>query len=151
MAVDVDEATSVVATDESPAGPGQLARAGLLAIVILPIVVAVVRALRRNWFPIGDNALLYIRTADVLTEHHPFLGSWTSASLSLGVNLNNPGPTYDLLIAPFAQILSPGPGAAIGVGAVNIASIIGISFASRRMGGWAMQRWMLLAAAGLAW
>jgi hypothetical protein len=151
MAVDVDEATAVVATDESPAGPGQLARAGLLAIVILPIVVAVVRALRRNWFPIGDNALLYIRTADVFTEHHPFLGSWTSASLSLGVNLNNPGPTYDLLIAPFAQFLSPGPGAAIGVGAVNIASIIGISFASRRMGGWAMQRWMLLAAAGLAW
>ena len=151
MAVDVEQPVEAATTDESSEGPGPLARAALVGVVALPIVVAVVRALRRHWFPIGDNALLYIRTVDVFTDHHPFLGSWTSASLSLGINLNNPGPTYDLLMAPFAQFLSPGPGAAIGVGTINIAAIIGISMASRRMGGWAMQRWMLLAAAALAW
>jgi hypothetical protein len=151
MAVDVEQPSETEILDDPPSGPGSLARAALVGVVALPIVVAVVRALHRHWFPIGDNALLYIRTVDVFTDHHPFLGSWTSASLSLGINLNNPGPTYDLLMAPFAQFLSPGPGAAIGVGSINIAAIIGISMASRRMGGWALQRWMLLAAAALAW
>ena len=132
-------------------GPDRLRRTALLCVVVLPIVVAVVRALSNHWFPIGDNALLYIRTRDVFTTHHPLLGSWTSASLSVGENMNNPGPMYDFLIAPFAHLLSPGPGAAIGVGAVNIAAILGISAASRHIGGWTMQRWMLLAAAALSW
>lgn len=132
-------------------GPGRLARAGLIAIVALPIVAAAVRSVRRSWFPIGDSALLYIRAGDVFTRHHPLLGSWTSASQSLGENINNPAPTYDFLIAPFAHLLPPGPGAAIGVAVVNIGAVIAISAASRYIGGWAMQRWMLVAAAALAW
>ena len=131
--------------------PPAWARRALLAIAVLPIVTAVARALAHHWFPIGDNALLYLRTGDVLTEHHPWLGSWTSASLSVGHNMNNPGPIYSDLIAPFAKIFSPGAGAAIGVGAVNIASIIGISVFGRRIGGWTMQLWGLLAAAALSW
>jgi hypothetical protein len=132
-------------------GPSRAIRAGLVAIAILPVVVAAIRSIGRDWFPIGDSALLYLRTADVFTRHHPFLGSWTSASVSVGENMNNPGPTYNFLIAPFAHLFASGPGAAIGVGAVNVASIIGISWASRRIGGWPMQRWMLVAAAALAW
>ncbi len=132
-------------------GPRRSIRVGLVIVTVLPILSAVVRALRRDWFPIGDNALLYLRAVDVFTEHHPLLGSWTSASLSVGENMNNPGALYDLLMAPFALTLSPGPGAAIGVGALNVASIVGISIASRHIGGWRMQRWMLLASAALAW
>ncbi len=132
-------------------GPRRWIRVALVIVAVLPILSAVVRALRRDWFPIGDNALLYLRAVDVFTEHHPLLGSWTSASLSVGENMNNPGALYDLLMAPFALTLSPGPGAAIGVGALNIASIVGISIAGRHIGGWRMQRWMLLAAAALAW
>jgi hypothetical protein len=120
-------------------------------VAILPVVTAIARSLRRDWFPIGDNALLYLRAADVFTEHHPLLGSWSSASLAFGVNVNNPGAIYDLLIAPFARTLPPGPGAAIGVGAVNIASIIGIAMISRYVGGWRMQSWMIAASAALAW
>ena len=126
-------------------------RRALLAVAILPIVTAVVRALTNHWFPISDNALLYIRVADVGTEHHPWLGSWTSASLSVGENMNNPGPLYDDLLAPFAKLFSPGPGAAIGVGTVNALSIVGISLFARRIGGRVMQQWALLAAAALAW
>jgi hypothetical protein len=151
MAIDLDHKSAASATDLPPAGPGKASRAAIVTIVVLPILASVVQALRTSWFPIGDRALLYIRTKDVLTDHHPLLGSWTSASKALGVDVNNPGPTYDFLIAPFAQFLSPGPAAALGVGAVNIVAIIGISAASRHIGGWAMQRWMLLAAAALAW
>lgn len=123
----------------------------LLALAVLPIVLAIVRAIHNDWFPIGDDALLYLRAGDVLTRHHPLLGSWTSASLSVGENMNNPGPIYQDLITPFAKMFSPGPGAAIGVGAINIATVLGISTASKRVGGWALQRWMLLAAVGLSW
>ena len=82
------------------------------AMAVLPIVVAAVRAIAQHWRPIGDNALLYIRVVDVGTKHHPWLGSWTSASLSVGENMNNPGPIYQDLAAPFAKVFSPGPGAA---------------------------------------
>jgi hypothetical protein len=142
------EADAIVADAD---GPGRWVRVALVGVAVLPVVAAVVRSLRQHWFPIGDNALLYLRAVDVLTEHHPLLGSWTSASLSVGENMNNPGAVYDLLMAPFALMLPPGPGAAIGVGVLNIASIVGISIASRHIGGWRMQRWMLLAAAALAW
>src|SRR6188508_2919956 len=60
--------------------------------VVLPIVTAVVRALAHGWFPIGDAALLAIRAFDVATSDHPLLGSWTSASFALGIDVNNPGP-----------------------------------------------------------
>ncbi|HYN33713.1 MAG TPA: hypothetical protein VES40_13890 [Ilumatobacteraceae bacterium] len=148
---DVEQEPEVDVVVVDVEGPRRWVRAALVGVVVLPIVTAVVRSLRRDWFPIGDNALLYLRAVDVFTEHHPLLGSWTSASLSVGENMNNPGALYDLLMAPFALTLAPGPGAAIGVGVLNIASIIGISIASRHIGGWRMQRWMLLATAALAW
>lgn len=132
-------------------GPRAAIRRGLTAIVCIPIITAVMRALREDWFPIGDNALLFIRTRDVLTDHHPLLGSWTSASLSVGQNMNNPGAMYDWLIAPFAHALPPDAAAAIGVGTVNLALVVGISAVSHRIGGWELQRWVLLVVALLLW
>ena len=49
----------------------------LYAALVLPFLTAAVRAIRADWFPIGDSALLYLRTADVGTRHHPLLGSWS--------------------------------------------------------------------------
>lgn len=138
--------TARLATD-----PPRWARAVLVTIVGLPIAVAVVRAMRADWFPIGDSALLYIRARDVLTTHHPFLGSWTSASQSVGENMNNPGPLYADLLAPVARPLSFPSAAALAVGIVNGLTVIGLSATARAIGGWAMQRWMLLAAALLIW
>lgn len=144
-------ATDPVVDETEPTEPPQWFRVAATGVVIIPIITAVLRALRNDWFPIGDNALLFIRTRDVLTEDHPYLGSWTSASLSVGENMNNPGAMYDWLIAPFAHLLAPGPAAAIGVAAVNIAMIGLISATAHRIGGWAFQRWALLFTALLAW
>lgn len=132
-------------------GPPRGVRIAATAVVIVPFVTAVVRAIRSDWFPVGDNALLFIRTRDVWTEDHPFLGSWTSASLSVGENMNNPGALYDWLVAPFAHVLPPGPAAAIGVALINIVMVCAISAAAYRVGGWAFQRWALLATALIAW
>ena len=126
-------------------------RRALVAVTCLPIVTAVIRALRHDWFPIGDSALLYVRVADVLTTHHPWLGSWTSASLSVGEHMNNPGPLYDDLIAVFGKVLSPGPAAAIGVASVNIAAVVAMGVVAHRLGGDRVHRWVMLAAAALTW
>jgi len=148
VAADTQERQTPERGESEPSRPWRIA---LLALVILPIVVAVVRALRNQWFPIGDNALLYIRVRDTFTAHHPLLGSWTSASLIVGEDMNNPGPLHDDLLAPFAHVLSPGPAVAVGVGTLNALTVVGIAMTARHIAGWAMQRWMLLACAALTW
>lgn len=142
-------------TEPEPDGPSRSVRAGLQAVVVLPIVVAAVRALATGWFPVGDSALLAIRAADVGTSHHPWLGSWTSASLTLGVDVNNPGPLYPDLLAPFmwtiARVAGIGPAVAVGVATVNSAFALGIVRVGRRLGGWQLERWTLLVVAALTW
>lgn len=123
----------------------------LYAAVLLPFVTAAVRAIRQDWFPIGDSALLYLRTADVGTEHHPLLGSWSSASLSLGRDINNPGPLYDDLMAPFAHLFSTGVGNVIGVSVVNLAFIALAALSARRIGGIRYEAATLVTAGALAW
>ena len=149
--VEVDTPTEGEESAEPTGEPPRWVRIMATLVVVTPIVIAAVRAVRNDWFPIGDNALLFIRTADVWTDDHPYLGSWTSASLSVGENMNNPGAFYDWLIAPFAHILSPGPAAAIGVATVNTSMMVGLSAASHRIGGWLFQRWALLFGAVIAW
>lgn len=123
----------------------------LYASVVVPFVTAAVRAIRQDWFPIGDSALLYLRTADVGTEHHPLLGSWSSASLSLGRNINNPGPLYDDLMAPFAHLFPTGVGNVIGVSVLNLGFVVLAALAARRIGGVRYEAWTLLTAGALAW
>ena len=142
-------------TASDPDEPPHWVRAVLQVAVVLPILVAAVRALATGWFPVGDSALLAIRAADVGTVHHPWLGSWTSASLTLGVDVNNPGPLYPDLLAPFmwtiGRIAGIGPATAIGVATVNAAFALGIVRVGRMLGGWRLERWALLVVAALTW
>lgn len=123
----------------------------LYAAAVLPFLTSAVRAIRDDWFPIGDSALLYLRAADVGTEHHPLLGSWSSASLSLGRNINNPGPLYDMLLAPFARLFATGVGNVIGVSAINLGFVVLAGLAARRIGGARYEAWTLVTAVALAW
>src|SRR4249919_3341105 len=97
-------------------------------VMLLPIVVAVARAIAHDWFPVGDSALLAVRAYDVGTSHHPLLGSWTSASYAFGIDLNNPGPLYHDLAAPFmwtfGRAFGIGVGTAIAIGSINAAAAL---------------------------
>ena len=126
-----------------------LVPAAVLA-TILPIVVATVRALADGWTAIGDNANFLVRSGDVLTAHHPLLGTWSSASLAIGEDVNHPGPLmFDLLAIPVK--LGGSGGLAVGVALVAIASVIGIAVFAQRAGGPRLALGALAAAAGLAW
>jgi hypothetical protein len=107
----------------------------MLVAVNVPIVVATVRALSRGWLPLGDNGILLVRARDVGTSHNPLLGTWTSASLVLDKDVNNPGPLYFDAIAPAVRLLGPWVGLAVGVMLVNMAASSLAVVAARRISG----------------
>ena len=99
----------------------------LVVVAVVPVVVATVRALWRGWAPIGDIGLILLRAEDVGTANHPLLGTWTSASLAAGRNINNPGPLWFDVLAPFVRVFGPSAGTAIAVMASNVAAIMATS------------------------
>jgi hypothetical protein len=146
--------SSPVSTPEAAEPPAWVRRT-LRAIVVLPMIVAAARAVATGWFPVGDSALLAIRAYDVGTADHPLLGSWTSASLTLGVDVNNPGALYPDLLAPFmwtfGRWIGIGAGVAIGVASVNAGFALATGWVGHRIGGWRVERWALLMVAALSW
>jgi hypothetical protein len=122
-----------------------------VAIAITPLLVATVRALTRGWIAIGDNGLILLRAEDVATANHPLLGTWTSASLTAGRNINNPGPLWFDVLAPFVRVGGPSVGLAVGVMVANIAAIVGAAWAAQRTGGVRALVLVTALSAGLAW
>jgi hypothetical protein len=133
--------------------PDRMCLLAALCVVaaVLPVIVATTRAIAGDWRAIGDNAYFSIRAADVLTEHHPLLGSWTSASIAIGLDVNNSGPLlFDALAIP-VRIGGPNAGLAVGVALINIASILGIAAVARRQAGPTAVVVAMAAATGLGW
>ena len=122
-----------------------------LGAALLPIAVATVRALIRHWVPIGDDAFFSIRAWDVFTAHPPLLGTWTSASQSVGTDINNPGPLwFDVLGIP-VRVFGSIDGLAIGTGLSNMAAVIGIAVIAYRRGGAVLGSVATLLTAVLCW
>jgi hypothetical protein len=123
-----------------------------VALAVLPIAVALVRAVAGHWVPAGDRAIFAIRARDVLSAHPPLIGAWTSASVATGVSFNNPGPLqYDLLALPTRVFGSAGSGIAIGVALVNIAAVVALAIVAFRRGGALAGTLAMTVAAALAW
>jgi hypothetical protein len=141
--------TPTVRSQDQSRGSARLALV-CVVLTIVPIVVATVRAVAGDWVAVGDNAYFLIRARDVFTEHHPLLGTWTSASLSLGIPINNPGPLlFDVLALPVK--LAGDGGLAVGVALINVVSIIGIALVARRRAGPRGVVAAMAAASGLCW
>jgi hypothetical protein len=120
------------------------------SLAVVPVVVAAARAVVRGWVPMGDNAYFTIRARDVLTEHHPLLGAWSSGSASVGELVNNLGPLQlDLLALPAK--LDGDAGTAIGVALLNVAAVLGAVWAARRAAGTPAALAVAAVAAGLCW
>lgn len=105
-----------------------------LAAAIVPTAVMVVRAAAVGWVPLFDAGYFTVRSRDVLTEHNPLVGAWSMGSRGAGVWLNNLGPLQLDLLAPFTK-LDPYWGTALGVGATNVAAVVGVWLVARRLFG----------------
>ena len=89
---------------------------------------------RRGWVPLFDAAYFTVRSRDVATAHNPLVGAWSMGSREVGAWINNLGPLQLDVLAPFTK-LDPYWGIAAGVAATNIAAIVGVWLASRRIVG----------------
>jgi hypothetical protein len=88
-------------------------------IVVVPCLLAVVRAWADGWTAAGDNAFIAIRSLDVLDGHHPLLGSSSSLSVGAGPNVHHPGPlVFDLLAGP-CRVLGVDIAIPVAIGALN--------------------------------
>lgn len=126
-----------------------VAVAAAAAAFLGTVVAAIVRALADDWYPVGDNAYFALRSRDVLTEHHPLLGTWTSASQTVGFDLNNPGPLlFDALALPAKVDPTLLP---IGTALIVIGSVLAMAACAARVAGRRGVLAVLFAASGLAW
>jgi hypothetical protein len=117
----------------------QVAAAGALAA--LPVVVSVVNALAVGWVPLGDDAVIAIRSYDVFSPHSPLLGQYSASSVLVDTPTYSLGPLLYWLLAIPVRI---GPEAMVlVVGAVNVAAMVGCVAIARRLAG----PWLMMATA----
>jgi hypothetical protein len=126
-----------------------------LAVALLPLIVAAVRAVNDGWVPVGDAALVSIRARDVLGGGTggdvPLLGMWASTSWSVGFDMNHPGPLLSLALAlPTALVAGPA-GVVLGTALVSSLSIVGMFAVGWRRGGALVALAAMAVAAALCW
>jgi hypothetical protein len=122
-----------------------------VVVAIVPVVVAAIRAVAGHWLPISDNGVTVVRTLDVFSSHFPFLGYGSSVSNVLPRIVNHPGPLQFILLSPFAAVLGPSAGLAIGTATMNAATIVIVGWAARRRAGTAGGLVAVLVGGLLAW
>ena len=101
----------------------------------LPIVVSTVRAVVDGWAPLGDDALIAVRSYEVLTAHPPLLGMPSTGPTGvLDEQTFHLGPLLFWLLALPAHFLGPSS-LAVTAGLVNVACVMGSVGLAHRRGG----------------
>jgi hypothetical protein len=101
----------------------------------LPIVVATVRAVVEGWAPLGDDALIAVRSYEVLTAHPPLLGMPSTGPTGvLDEQTFHLGPLLFWLLAVPAHFLGPSS-VAVTAGLLNLACVMGSVGLAQRRGG----------------
>src|SRR4029077_19446770 len=86
-----------------------------------------------GWFPLGDRAIIAVRSYDVLSTHPPLLGQYSASSAVIGRPVLSPGPMLYWLLALPVRVGPVAPAVTIGI--VNTCAVIGIVAVARRRGG----------------
>lgn len=123
----------------------------LAAATSFVILLSAVRGIRRGYEAIGDNALIELRALDVFTRNHPLLGTWSSASISSGVDVNHPGPLLFDVVALPVRLFGGAVGIALAIAALNIAMVWAVGFVASRTGGPTAAIVAQVITAGLVW
>ena len=133
----VDAAPPV--TDRAPRAHSSVAVTLVLAaLVVLPVVVALVVFLRTPWHPFIDAAVHELRVRDVLSTTPPLLGPAATFDGVQG-ELSHPGPMVFVAYAlPYLVTGASSHALGIGAGLVNGAALVGTLVVARRRGGVAL-------------
>jgi hypothetical protein len=116
------------------------------ACAAIPVIVSTVHAIQYRWEPTDDKAIIATRSWDVLTNHTPLLGQYSTVSEVIRHSVYTVGPLqYWLTALPtrFGSSVS----IAVTMGVVNTLAVVGSVALARRRGGLTL---MLLAAVAIA-
>jgi hypothetical protein len=96
-----------------------------LGLVIVPFVVALVRAWHDGWVPSGDEANIATRSLDVFSRHPPLTGL-PSTSFLYGQHLytDHPGPFEFYLLAVPLRLFGTRAGPLLTAAAINMSAVL---------------------------
>jgi hypothetical protein len=102
----------------------------LWGVTAAALLLALERILRRPWWPIFDDAAIWLRTWDVGTKYTPLIGAYSR------FGWNHPGPMLFYVLAPLLRLFGGLPSALqAGALSIGVASALGlVVLASRRAG-----------------
>jgi hypothetical protein len=103
-------------------------------VASLPIIVSMVHAVLVGWAPVGDDAVIAVRSLDVLSSHSPLVGQYSTASAVIGAPTYSPGPLLYWLLALPSRVAGP-TSLPVTVGVVNVACVMGAVGVAHRRGG----------------
>jgi hypothetical protein len=105
--------------------------AGLVLLVVTPILVGSVAVLGETWLPMSDWAHMTYRTSQVGTRQTPLVGAYSFHGFA------HPGPLSFWLSAPLYRLTGSDPRALLWTGAiVNVAAVSGLAAVAWRRGRW---------------
>jgi hypothetical protein len=106
-------------------GRDRLLALGMLVLLLVPFVVALVRAFRDGWVPSGDEANIAIRSLDVFTRHPPLTGlPSTSALYGDKISTYHPGPIEFYLLALPLRVLGLSVGPLLTAATINCGCLL---------------------------
>jgi hypothetical protein len=109
----------------------------LTLIAMVPVVVAGIRAAAHGWWPEGDDAMIGLKVADVVSSHPPTMGMRsTSGNVDPTLSSHHPGPMVFYLLAIPAALAGYHPiGLILGMVLIHAALIVGVCIVAHRRGG----------------
>ena len=106
-------------------GRERLVALAMLALVLAPFVVALVRAARDGWVPSGDEANIATRALDVFSRHPPLTGLPSTSDLyGRNIATNHPGPIEFYVIAVPLRVLGMSAGPLFTAAAINAGCVV---------------------------
>ena len=100
----------------------------------IPIMTAAMRAARMGWQPVSDDAVIALRSFDVLTARSPLLGQATTATEAGATVAHSPGPMLYWLFALPARVGPAWLPAAVAA-LVGVVAFVAIVTVAQRRGG----------------
>jgi hypothetical protein len=97
----------------------------MFVLLLVPFVVAIVRAYHDKWIPSGDEANIATRALEVFSRHPPLTGLPTTSYLyGEGIVTNHPGPMEFYLLAIPLRLLGMTAGPLFTAAAINGACVM---------------------------
>lgn len=105
--------------------------AGLVLLVVTPILVGCVAIFGETWLPMSDWAHMTYRTSQVGTRQTPLVGAYSFHGFA------HPGPLSFWLSAPLYRLTGSDPRALVWTGAIiNVAAVAALAAVAWRRGRW---------------